>query len=447
MAQQLTTTYRTAMAQPVRMPRVTVTAYPNGTPRDLSADVIACVSERTWEHRAGTATLTLANPYGRYDPGGYLDQGAYLKPGTLVRVCHGLATTAGMETLPVFTGIVEALEAPYRRGEPETVTVRLLDLAGRYLRQECTSRLFENATLLEILAELFCTVGELPEAQFGPVATPRAFTAVQFVEEAIMDLGVQLLQAQGKRLFFDAQGVLRSGPLAPASQPDWPNDEVALLAITERWEMPTASQVVVTGALQAPTCQIGALVMWQEVTVSNYNYGTTVEVPFHPGDAKYTEISVSPVTPLAPTEQVVLYSVNGNSITVKVVSPGGRTIAFRCFGRQVFYTTPHIATTQTDGNLLLLCGHGRRLEVTNPYVDTQADAVSLATTLLAHLWASRHRITVRLRANPAIEPGDVVAVVNPRTQAPAWIHAMTVSHAWRRGVEEVTTVDGVAVTP
>ncbi len=444
MAQQLTETYRAAMAQPVRRPRVVVTAYPQGTPCDPSADLVACGTERTWEQQAGTATLTVANMNGRYDPSGLSGRETWLAVGTRVEIAHGLVTDAGVETLPVFTGEVESVTANYRRGEGETLTVRLLDLAGRFAQQECTTRLFSNTPVNDIVQELFTTLGGLPGAQLWLDPVAHTVAQAQFVEETLMDAGALLMQAVGRRLYFDAGGVLRNGPLAPAAIVDWPlGDSDDYLAFTFDYGRPSASRVVVTGALQAPVCQLGSVVMWQEVTVSNYNYGTTVDVPFHPSGAKFTDVTVTPVTTLAPTEQVVLYSVNGDSITVKVLSPGGRTITFQCSGRQVYYTTPHIATTVDDPNLIALCGYGRVREVTNAFVDTQDAADTLATTLLAHLWAERLRVTVRLRAHPGIEPGDVLQVTNPRTGAAVKLHAMTVGYTCRRGAEEYTTVDGV----
>ncbi|HOF86850.1 MAG TPA: hypothetical protein PLZ36_01930, partial [Armatimonadota bacterium] len=314
MAQSLSASYQAAMAAAVRRPLVTVTAYPGGDARAITAAVAAWSVERQRGTRAGTATLTVANPGGAYGPGGGAPCAGWLAPGTRVTIRQGLRTAAGDETLPVFTGAVQVAETAYRRGDDELLTVHLLDGAGRFCHQEIISPLYQQVQANDIVSALFTTYGGMDASAIQLAAADYLVPRVQFVEEALMDAGHLLMQAARRRLFFDADGVLRSAPLAPPAAPQWTIGAREIMQVTDAWAPPPATRCTVTGRTQASQRQVGEEVLWQEVTVSGYQFGAMVNVPFTPAGAVYEEVRLEPVTPLAAFEQVALYGVTGEGI-------------------------------------------------------------------------------------------------------------------------------------
>lgn len=444
MAYALSSTYLEAMAGPVRRPVVRVTAYPGGVARDMTDDLVAWATERHREHRAGSATLVVANAGGRYDPTGG-DRAGWLAPGTRVTVQQGLRTAAGEEYVPVFTGEVCTAEALYRRGEGETLTVRLLDRSGRAFAQEMTSPRYTLQQANAIVTALFTAHGGLAAGDIQLAPVDYVAPEIQFVEETLMDAGHLLMQAARQRLYFDAAGVLCSAPLALPAQPQWTGIAGReIVWAQESWAPPPTTRCTVTGRLQASLRQVGEEVPWEEVTVSAYQFGVAVTVPFSPSGAVYEEVRLEPVTPLSAFEQISLYSTTPAGIVVKVVSPAGRTLTFRCYGKQVYYTTPHVLATAEDAELSARHGVIRR-EVSNPAVKDEATALWLAGRLVDDARWSRHALTLRLLANPGIEPGDVLAVTHPRTGQALLLLANVVGQAGRRGREEHTTVAGWVV--
>jgi hypothetical protein len=444
MAQILTPTFQTAMAAPVRRPLVVVTAYPNRVAREITTEVVAWSVERHRGQKAGKATLVVANPGGVYAMESGEARAGWLAPGTRVTMRQGLRTANGVETVPVFTGEVFAADARYRRGEGELLTVHLLDRAGRFFSQEITSPLYQNVQANAILNALFTSYGGLApdDIQLAPVdyLVPR----IQFVEEALMDAGHLLMQAARQRLFFDADGRLRSAPLQPPAEAAWTVAARDIVWAQDAWAPPPATVYTVTGRTQASLRQVGDEVLWQEVTVSGYQFGVMANVPFTPAGAVYEEIRLEPVTPLTAFEQVALYGTSGDGITVKVLSPAGRALTFRCYGKQVYYTTPSVMATVEAADLLARFG-AIRDEVTNTVVKDEATALWLAGHALDEARWSQHTLTLRLLGHPGIEPGDLLALAHPRTGQPLCLLANRVAHAGRRGREEWTEVEGVCL--
>jgi hypothetical protein len=432
MAYALTGNYLEAMTAAVRRPLARVTAFADGVAREITADLVAWSVERHREHRAGSATLLVANPGGA---------AAWLAPGTRVTVEQGLRTAAGAEYVPVFTGDVCTAEALYRRGTGEVLTVRLLDRAGRAIAQEITSPRYTLQQANAIVTALFTDYGGLSPAEIQLAPADYMAPELQFVEESLMDAGHLLMQAARQRLYFDAAGVLRSAALALPSQPQWTVAARDIVWVQDTWAPPPATQVTVTGRLQASLRQVGEEVPWEEVTVSAYQFGIVVNVPFAPSGAVYEAVRIEPITPLSPFEQIALYSTTPTGITVKVVSPAGRQLTFRCYGKQVYYTTPHVLATAEDAALTARFGTIRR-EAHNPAVTDAATGLWLAGRLADEARWSQHALTLRLLANPGIEPGDVLALTHPRTGQALLLLANAVSHAGRRGREEQTTVEG-----
>jgi len=439
----LSNTFTAAMAASVRRPVARVVCFPGGEERELSGDLISWEVERVAEHTAGQASLTFASPEGRYRAGG--ERGEWLLPGTRVQLQLGLMTDAGAEVFTVFTGEVEEATARYRRMEGEVLDVRLLDRAGRFLRQQLTSPLYTGESANDILHDLFTSFGGLSAEEIALAPVDYQIPRLQFVEETLFDAGMLVLQAAGQRIYFDAQGMLRSMPLAvPATISWYLPDGNTLLWARETTGKPAATRVLVTGRLGDPTRQVGEEVLWEEVTASDYDGAIMVEVPFRPAGALYEEIRLEVVTALAPTEQVVLYRQSATGITVKVVSPGGRAITFRCLGRQVYYTTPYVTGTATDAVLTERFGE-RTAEYSNPAVASDADAEVLAELLLAEARRAQFSVELCLLTHPGIEPGDLLAWTHPRTGETLQLLAKGVTHSGRRGMAETTRVTATVV--
>lgn len=436
MAQVLTESYRAAMAAPVRRPLVTVTAYPTGEEREITGDIVSWSIERYREPRAGTATVAVANPGGA---------ASWLTPGTKVTIHQGLRTANGDETLPIFTGEVCTAETRYRRGEGEVLAARLLDRAGRAFAREITSPRYQGMQANAIVTALFTDFMGLTEDDIQLAPADYLTPDSQFVEETLMDAGCLLMQAARRRLFFDAEGRLRSASVELPNTPQW-TDVAArdILWLRENWTPPAATTCAVTGRMQASLRQVGEETLWQEVTASAYQFGMMVNVPFAPTGAVYEEVRVEPVTPLAPFEQIALYGVSPDGITVKILSPAGRALTFRCYGKQVFYTTPYVLATADDADLSARFGAIRR-DVANPAVKDETTALWLATQTINEARWSMHTVTLRLLANPAIEPGDALAIIHPRTGQPLLLLANAIGQAGQRGLEEYTTVEGWVV--
>jgi hypothetical protein len=430
-----------AMGLAVRRPVVRVWAYPAGVAHDVTADLVRWSCERSRGQQAGAAELTLANPAGAYDAA----RSAWVAPGTRIVMRAGLHTAAGDELVTVFTGEVADTESSYGRGQGEMIRVRALDRAGRALRTEITSPRYLDSQASAIITALFTAYGGLAPAEIALSPVDYVVPRVQFVEESLMDAGYLLAQAAGRRLFFDAEGVLRWEPLGVPGVVAWSHaDGKAIVAAREERRPPRATRVTVTGRLHDPVRQAGDEVAWAEATARDYEYGLMLEVPFAPSGAVYEEVRLEPVTPLAPFEQVTLYASSGTGITVKIVSPGGRDITFRCHGKQVYYTTPYAVGTASDPALATRVGDIAR-EVTNPAVRDDLGAALLAARLLEEAIRAQRRLTLRLLANPGLEPGDLLAITHPRTGEALYVLADAVRHAGRRGVEDSTTVEGCVV--
>lgn len=430
----LSQTLTAALAAPVRHPLVAVIADPLGAPRELSADLLTWSCERRRDARAGSATMSLANPGGRY---------ADLLPGTRIRIQRGLRTAAGVETVPIFTGEVVAAEADHAPGGRETLTLRLLDRAGRALRREITSPLYEEMQATAIVAALFTDFGALTPSEISLAPVECVIPRVQYVGESLMDAGQQVMQAARHRLFFDAAGTLRSAPLRPVAPVAWTLDNPAhLLALRDTRQPPAATRCVVAGAMQGALREVGGEVMWEEVTGSNYDYGVTVDVPFSPAGAVYEEIRLEILTPLADYEQVTLYAVRPDGITLKIISPAGRAITVRCHGRQVFYSTPTAIGVAEDLALLVPWGE-RRLEIDNGAIADDATAAALADDLLTLARYGRRVLTLTLLAHPGLEPGDRLTFTHPHTAEPLTLFADSVTHRGTPGREDVTIVEAL----
>jgi hypothetical protein len=444
MARQLTTTYQTAMAQPVRHPAPQVLAYPSGVAQDISADMLGWSSTRYYTHRAGKATLTVVNPGGRYHPGGPSPRADWLAPGTRVVLRQGLRGAMGVEQVSVFTGTVCTAEAGYRRGEGETLTVHLLDRAGDALQREICSELYTNHPARDIITALFTAHGvSASEIVLAPSSyrVPR----IQFVAETLMDAGQLLAEAMLQHLYFDADGVLRSRPLALPGTVDWTYaDGRAVVSVRDGWEVPTFTACLVTGRTLPGLREVSEEVLWQSATVQGYEWGAMVNIPFMPRGAVFEDIRLEVAGTLAPFEQVALYSADAKGIVVKVVSPIGRTLTIHCFGKQVYYNTPYVQAVAKDDALIARFGQVR-MEHANTTLGDTILALALATHQLDLARWRQHTVTARLLANPGLEPGDLLSLTHPRTGQALLLLADTVTHAARRGSEDATTVTGLVV--
>lgn len=436
----LSQSYISALAAFVRRPVARVFCFSGGVEHELSDDLISWELERVSEHAAGQATLSFASPAGQYSPGGL--RGDWLVPGTRVWVQLGLRTADRTEAVTVFTGEVEEATVRYRRLEGEVIDVRLLDRAGRFLRQQLTSPLYVGQQANDIVRDLFTSFGGLEPGEISLDVADYIIPQLQFVEETLYDAGMLALQAAGRRIFFDATGILRSAPLGVPATANWElSDGNTLLWVRETAGKPTATRVLVTGRLGDPVRQVGEETLWEEVTASDYDGAIMVEVPFRPAGALYEDIRLEVVTELAPTEQVALYRQSDTGITVRVVSPGGRAIIFRCLGRQVYYTTPYVTGTAVDAELMARFGE-RSAEYCNPAVATDADAQALAELLLDEARRAQFSVELCLLTHPGIEPGDLLAWPHPRTADVLQILVMSVTHRGGRGMAETTRVIG-----
>jgi hypothetical protein len=444
MARQLTDTYLAAMDAPVRRPVLQVLVYPDGEEQDISGDVIGWRCERHYAHRGGTATLTVANPQGRYQIGAALPRGGWLAPGTGVVLRMGLATAAGVELVPVFTGVVATAEASYQRGEGETLLVQLLDRTGEALQREVYTGRYADTPVNEIITQLFTGYCRpVPPLALQPTST--RVPSLQFVADTLMDAGHLVAEAAQKRLFFDAEGVLRTAPLALPTAPSWSYpDGRAVIAVREAWDAPAATCCLVTGRTLSGERQVGEEVLWQTATVTGYEWGAMVNIAFAPRDAVYEDIRLEVEGTLAPFEQVVLFCTDAKGIVVKVISPTGRRITLNCYGKQVFYTTPNVTGQAEDDALMARFGLMLQEHANTAIADPITATVVAAHRLDVARWR-RHTVTVRLLAHPGIEPGDVLRLTHPRTGQALLLLADTVTQCSRRG-EEWTAVAGLDIT-
>lgn len=430
----LSPTLQAALIDPVRRPVCAVVVDPAGVARDVTADVLAWHCERRSDQRAGTATIVLADPDARY---------AELRPGMPVVIRRGLRTTVGNETVPVFTGEIAATDAAVLPGGRATRTLRLLDRAGRAVRTDITTPCYTNTDANAIVAALFTNYGGIAPADIALLPISPTIPRLQCVGETLMDAGVLLMQAARRRIAFDAAGRLCSAALVPTGTPAWTLDDPAqLIAIADTRQPPACTQCTVIGAMRDPQRQVGVEVLWEEVTAQDYDYGITIDVPFRPDGAVYEEIRLEVATPLTPYEQVALYAVRGDGITLKVVSPAGRAITVRCYGKQVFYTTPYVTATAADPALHAAWG-ARRLEVDNGALHDAATAQALANDLLTLArWAQR-TLTVTLLAHPGLDPGDRVQFHHPHTGETLTLLLTTVTHRATPGQEDATVIEGL----
>lgn len=433
MARLLSETYLAAMAAPVRRPLLSVEADPHGEEYQVTPDIIAWSVSRTREHRAGNGTLLLANP------GVWAER---LTPGTRVKVRLGLRTEIGMELIPIFTGVVEQSDVSMARGEADTLRVQLFDLAAPALHNDITTPSYAPMQANVLLQTLFTTYGGISPEEMALFELNYLAPATQFVQESLLDAGFQVAQAARCWLGFDAEGMLRTNPLLPqTTTPQWTCVSSEVRRLREWRQAPAYTRVIVTGRVQEPVREVGQEVLWAEAQLSDYEWQAMLRIPFTPAGAVYEDVRIQSVTQLSQYEQMSLYAIDRDGITVKVISPSGRDVHFLCYGKQVFYTTPQVMVVVQLPELTEIFGE-RLEEISNPLIVDEMAALALAQARLNLARWGQRQVSLALLANPALDPGDVIAVTHPLTGESLLILAHTVTHAGHVGRDESTTVEG-----
>lgn len=432
------------------------------TELEITAFVQAVEVTTAFEHEAGSATLTVLNGDGRFDPLGSGPYASALAEHTKVVIQMG----DGEEVFTVFTGRFASGSIVYDPTPPSTITVGACDLGKRLWDERVTSAVFRGAEVNDILSAVLVDECGVPAGDLDLAAQSYVVDQVQFVEELGADIAWMLMLPWDYRAGYDYDGKFRSRANAAPGSSSWDYDGHQVVQQTYEWDDPAVNSVTVLGRYLSTTEDLGAAakignitgdILRHERTVNGVHWSTLGGEfigcflskgagDLHDDDwwtAVFNAADDPDPWPLNP-----IYS-------DRVKEPGGTYapgVAWKCpgsgdshyldaevWGQSTTANTPRAKATYTDASLSALYGLVP-LEISDPILQTDGDCLSVATVLVNRYKENRYRPQITVAQNLTHEPGDRITFVSKETNSVVAAQVYRVTHSLAVGTDQAWTV-------